>query len=377
MPYTVNQVAKKPKTLLVVIDYDNDIGREGFKTPIKGYQETLRVAEEFGIRRPQDSDLNALFAALKIYRELETRGVGTEIVIISGSEKGGLEAFQNIKMQLTQILSEDKYDSAIIVSDGGEDEKVYPLIQSMIPVEYIERVVVEQHRGIETTYIILWRYFRKILEEPRLSKILIGYPGIILLAFSVLALLNLLLQGLLVSLLILALLMIYRGFNIEEFIVVSWRKKPARTISYLSGLVVGLITITITYILISSKINAGASILNILGSLFISVTWLYSVSITLPLIGEALDKIFKRSFSAWKYIMAIITVIIITVLLSDLGNILLGLPANATAEILISALINSKIIERVLIALITIIIVSSALELLSRVYFSHKKKKLS
>lgn len=377
MLYTVNQVTKRPKTLLVVIDYDNDIGREGFKTPIKGYYESLKVAEEFGIRRPQDSDLNALFAALKIYRELETRGIDPEIVIISGSERGGLEAFQNIKMQLTQILSTDKYDSAIIVSDGGEDEKVYPLIQSMIPVEYIERVVVEQHRGIETTYIILWRYFRKVLEEPRLSKVLIGYPGIILLAFSVLALLNLLLQGVLVSLLILALLMIYRGFNLEEFIVVSWRKKPARTISYLSGLAVGLIAIAITYILVSSKLSVGASMLNILGSLFISVTWLYSVSITLPLIGEALDKIFKRSFSAWKYIMAIITVIIITILLSDLGNILLGLPARATAEVLISVLVNSRIIERILVALITIIIASSTLQLLSRIYYSRKRRKLS
>ncbi|MGC9148045.1 MAG: DUF373 family protein [Sulfolobales archaeon] len=370
-------MTKRPKTLLVVIDYDNDIGREGFKTPIKGYYESLKVAEEFGIRRPQDSDLNALFAALKIYRELETRGIDPEIVIISGSERGGLEAFQNIKMQLTQILSTDKYDSAIIVSDGGEDEKVYPLIQSMIPVEYIERVVVEQHRGIETTYIILWRYFRKVLEEPRLSKVLIGYPGIILLAFSVLALLNLLLQGVLVSLLILALLMIYRGFNLEEFIVVSWRKKPARTISYLSGLAVGLIAIAITYILVSSKLSVDASMLNILGSLFISVTWLYSLSITLPLIGEALDKIFKRSFSAWKYIMAIITVIIITILLSDLGNILLGLPARATAEVLISVLVNSRIIERILVALITIIIASSTLQLLSRIYYSRKRRKLS
>jgi len=368
-------VTKRPRTLLIVIDYDNDIGREGFKTPIRGYQETLKVAEEFGIKRPQDSDLNALFAALKIYRELEARGVDPEIIVIAGSDKGGLEAFQNIKSQLTQILSVDKFDSAIIVSDGGEDEKVYPLIQSMIPVEYIEKMVVEQHRSIETTYIILWRYFRKVLEEPRLSKILIGYPGIILLAFSLLALFNLLVQGILVSLLILALLMIYRGFDLEEHIITSWRKKPARTISYMSGFVIGLVAIVITYILISAKISASASTLNILGSLFISVTWLYSVSITLPLMGEALDKIFKRSFSAWKYIMAIITVIIITILLSDLGNILLSLPESATAEIFISALINSRIIERILIALASIIISSSALQLLSRVYYSHKKKR--
>ena len=363
-----------PKTLLIIIDYDDDIGREGFSTPIKGYDNVLKVAEEFGIKKPQDSDLNAIFAGLKIYRDLINRNLGAEIVILSGSDRGGIEAFQNIKNQLLKILSEEKYDSAIIVSDGGEDEKVYPLIQSMIPVEYIERVIVEQHRSVEATYILLWRYFRKILEEPRLSKIVIGYPGIILLFFSVLALANLLYQGMLISLLVLALLMIYRGFNLEDVIVASWRRRPARAISYISSLIIGVISSAITYIIVASKISENASATNILGTLLVSVVWLYSISILIPLTSEALDKILKGSFSAWKFIMAIIALIAITILLGNIGSILLSIPPTASPDVLIQILLSDRVIERIFIVLITIAIASSILQVFSRIYYSSKKK---
>ncbi|MEL9929764.1 MAG: DUF373 family protein, partial [Sulfolobales archaeon] len=121
------------RILIVIIDYDNDIGKVGVKTPVVGFERVIRIAEEFGLRKPQDSDLNALFAGLKIYRDLIDKGYEPEIVVVSGSEKGGLEAFQNVKLQMRKVLEEGVYDSAIIVSDGGEDEKVYPLIQSMIP----------------------------------------------------------------------------------------------------------------------------------------------------------------------------------------------------------------------------------------------------
>ncbi|MEM0260333.1 MAG: DUF373 family protein [Sulfolobales archaeon] len=364
------------RILIVIIDYDNDIGKVGVKTPVVGFERVIRIAEEFGLRKPQDSDLNALFAGLKIYRDLIDKGYEPEIVVVSGSEKGGLEAFQNVKLQMRKVLEEGVYDSAIIVSDGGEDEKVYPLIQSMIPVEYIERVVVEQVRSVEATYILLWRYFRKVLEEPRLAKILIGYPGVILLAFSILALYNLLIQGVLVSLLILALMMIYRGFNIEELVLSSWKKNPARVISSISSAVVILIAVGLTYIIASSKIYEGASIYSLIGVILNTLVWIYALGISLPLIGEGLNRVFKRSFSAWKYFMALTAVAYISLLLRDLGIILSGTPPTEPTDILVRRIIESGFLGEALIALVVLVIASSILQMINRLYFRKKREKL-
>jgi putative membrane protein len=362
------------KTLVIIIDYDNDIGRIGFKTPIKGYEKVLETAQRFGLVRPQDSDLNSIFAALKIYNDLKMKGYEPDIVIIAGSESGGLEAFQNIKNQLKEILKDKSYSSAIIVSDGGEDEKVYPLIQSMIPVEYIERVVVEQARSVEATYILLWRYFRKILEEPRLSKILIGYPGIILLVFSILALANLLVQGVLVSILILAIIMIYRGFYLEDLLINSWRRNPARMFSYVGGIFVLGIAIMLTYAIISSEAPVKGSWHYVIGLALSSTSWIYALGLSLPFIGEAVNRIIKRSFRVWKYLMAILAIIYLSLILRDIGVILTQIPPNPTSDVMITYIIQSRLIEKSLIGLIIIIIGSAILEMIGRIYYSRIKK---
>lgn len=363
------------KILVVVIDYDNDIGRAGIETPVRGYESVLRAAEEFGLRRPQDSDLNSIFSALKIYNELRSRGYNADIVIVSGSERGGLEAFQNIRDQMRLVLSREKYDSAIIVSDGGEDEKVYPLIQSMIRVDYIERVVVEQARSVEATYILLWRYFRKVLEEPRLSKILIGYPGIVLLAFSVLALANLLIQGVLVSLLILSLLMIYRGFNIEDLVVASWRRNPTKTFSYIGGVLVMVIAVIFTYLVAVSEISSGSSQYRVIGSVLSSTAWIYALGISLPVVGEALNRVLRRSFSVWKYIMAVLSIIYVSVILGDLGEVLKTLPHSVSTDTLIKAVTGARLVEKGLAGFIAIISGSLILELVGRLYYSRRRSR--
>ncbi|MEZ0290805.1 MAG: DUF373 family protein [Sulfolobales archaeon] len=361
------------RILVIVIDYDSDINRVmSIMTPVIGYENVLRIAQEFGLKKPQDSDLNALFAALKIYRDLLERGYEPDVTILTGSERGGLEAFQNIKNQLRIVLDKRSYDSAIIVSDGGEDEKVYPLIQSMIPVEYIERVVVEQVRSVEATYILLWRYFRKVLEEPRLAKTLIGYPGIILLAFSILALANLLVQGLLVALLILALLMIYRGFNVEEMIIESWKKNPTKIISSVTGAIVIFVAIVLTYLIVSSKIAQGSGAYSIIGSVLSSLTWIYSLGFSLPLLGEGLNKLFKRSFGAWKYFIATIAIVYISLILRDLGLILSSIAPSETADVLIQRIIESRFIEEILLALLILVVISSILQMISRFYIRRR-----
>ncbi|MEM0223784.1 MAG: DUF373 family protein, partial [Thermofilum sp.] len=59
------------KLLVLCVDRDNDIGTTlGVQTPILGEEALTRVAIEFALRRPEDSDANAIFAALQTLRDL-------------------------------------------------------------------------------------------------------------------------------------------------------------------------------------------------------------------------------------------------------------------------------------------------------------------
>ena len=58
------------KTLVLNVDRDNDFGRKAkVKTPIFGIKENVNAANKLGQADPEDSDLNAIFSAISIYKK--------------------------------------------------------------------------------------------------------------------------------------------------------------------------------------------------------------------------------------------------------------------------------------------------------------------
>ena len=113
------------KILVLCVDRDNDVGEKaGVETPIVGKTAVEDAAKKFALADPEDSDVNALFAALKIYEDLEKEQTaqqkegeeGAEIALIAGDRDIGVKSDTKIASQLDEVLAKTGAKRAIIVT---------------------------------------------------------------------------------------------------------------------------------------------------------------------------------------------------------------------------------------------------------------------
>jgi putative membrane protein len=178
------------RTLVLSVDRDDDIGwKAKIDSPVIGRAATVKAANTLALADPEDSDVNAIFMAVKIYDELTAKGEDTAIAVIAGNHLHMIEGDRRIATALEQVVQETQATNCILVSDGAEDEYVVPIIQSKIPVTSITRVIVNQMPNLEGTYYIL----KKLFDDPKISRMifiplglamllyasayLLGYPG--------------------------------------------------------------------------------------------------------------------------------------------------------------------------------------------------------
>jgi putative membrane protein len=154
------------QTLIICIDRDNDLGEKaGVSSPIIGRADNLDAAIRLAAADPEDSDINTIFGGIRVFDELVAEHNDVEIVSIAGDKKVGIAADKKIANQLETILEKLKPQSAILVSDGAEDESVLPIIQSRIKVDSVHRIIVKQHENLESTYYIIKQAF----NDPKIS----------------------------------------------------------------------------------------------------------------------------------------------------------------------------------------------------------------
>ena len=151
------------KTLVLAVDRDNDYGvKAGVVTPVVGVEGCTAAAVALGAKDPEDSDVNGLFAAIKMYNEIKEDGRDAEIALICGDEKVGHRSDSKVIDELEMILDEIKPDRVMLVGDGAEDEYVYPIISSRVPIDSVKKVYVKQAPGLESTLYIL----SKMIRDP-------------------------------------------------------------------------------------------------------------------------------------------------------------------------------------------------------------------
>ena len=369
-------VEKTPeKILIVVIDYDDDLGRVGIDTPVVGVKRVSETAFNYALERPEDPDVNALFTAIKIYRDMTDQGYRVEVAAISGDQRGGLKAVERIRSQLIDVINLTGSKSVIVVSDGGEDEKVIPVIESIVPIFYVKTVVIEQARAVEQTYILIWRYVKKILSEPRLSRLAIGYPGLLLILIGLMLFFDLLQQALMVSLIFLGVIMIIKGFNLEDALINMWKRNPSGTILATVGAIVMSIAVMLTWFSLAQALQTPQRDFKIVGNILENVSWLYGLSIAVLLLGPLIKRILSRSIRMWRYAVLLTTVIMFTLLLRDIGLVLLSLPDTATTKDIVDAMWSSNTFQGLITIVITVIIASSLLQLVEVTITRRRKNK--
>ncbi|MEM2760636.1 MAG: DUF373 family protein [Nitrososphaerales archaeon] len=248
---------QKAKNILVLcIDRDDDIGSKGgVQTPIVGRDSCIHAGIRLAIEDPEEADSNAIFAAIKLYEELLSKGYTPEVALLSGTYKRGVEADEKIAFQLQDILQKYKAEGAVVVSDGGDDESVLPIIQNMVPVISVQRVVIKHSRSVEYSYAVLGRYLKSLVYDPRYSKFVLGVPGALLIVGALATVLELGRYALAAVGIVLGAAFILRGFDFDKAIRNLARFTPSsfiKVFSLAAGTMIILASLQMGYIAIPS-----------------------------------------------------------------------------------------------------------------------------
>ncbi|HUV02157.1 MAG TPA: DUF373 family protein [Desulfobacteria bacterium] len=183
-------MGSKTKILIICVDRDNDIGEKaGLETPIIGREALVSAATNLALADSEESDINAIFEAVRIYERLTAseEDAEVEVVLIAGDKIVGVESDRRIGQRLDDVLSKFRAESAILVSDGAEDEWIIPIIQSRVRIDSVRRVVVKQSEPLENTFYV----FKRLLEDPKFSRTFLPPIGLIMFLLAVSLLLNL------------------------------------------------------------------------------------------------------------------------------------------------------------------------------------------
>lgn len=155
------------RTLVLTVDRDNDLGvKAGIRGPVIGRKATLAAALRLGLADPEESDTNAILGALHRHDKLNEEIVGddeVQIALLTGDVRVGARSDRAIAIQLDEVIQEFQPDRAILITDGADDEVALPIITSRVRVDHVEKIIVRQSKGIESTYY----YVVKAIEDPR------------------------------------------------------------------------------------------------------------------------------------------------------------------------------------------------------------------
>jgi putative membrane protein len=209
--------SRPSRTLLICIDRDDDIGvKTGIKTPIVGRDACVAAATKLSITDPEEADANAIFAAVKEYDELLSKGEFCEVITVSGLFERGVLGDKKIRSQVAEILKGYPADGGVLISDGVEGEEMAPVLQSLVPIISIRKVIVKHSRSVEESYQVLGRYLRMLVFDPRYARYALGVPGIIFVALVLTSIFFPYADTPLILVVFIGAVFIIRGFDIDR-----------------------------------------------------------------------------------------------------------------------------------------------------------------
>jgi len=171
-------------TLVVCVDRTDDIGRTaGLRTPVSGWEAVHSLVTDVGLADPEDSSVNSLLEALRVTRDLRDDDRDAVVAVVSGGTENVVGADRSVAHQLDALIEEYDPDSAVVVIDSAQDERLVPIVESRLRVDSVDRVVVRQARDIESTYYLL----KQFLADEELRQTVLVPIGLALLVAPVLS----------------------------------------------------------------------------------------------------------------------------------------------------------------------------------------------
>ena len=254
------QSSRSAPILILCIDRDDDLGEKtNLRSPIIGLKNCQNAGMKLAISDPEEADANAIFGAIKTYNELTRSGRKCEVAIVTGYHSGGFKSDDKMRKQIQAIVNKTKIIDAIIVSDDSDESNIIPLVQDIISINSIQRIVIKHSGALEETYAVLGRYLNMLIFDQRYSKFALGIPGLLFLSWAFLALFNLLEQAITVTLAILGIAFVIRGFDLDR-LTRSLPKLELTSYVRLFSSVAGSLVLIIGLFLGASKISADVSV---------------------------------------------------------------------------------------------------------------------
>lgn len=240
------------KLLVICVDRDNDVGdKAGITTPVIGRDACIEAAQRLALEDPEDADSNSIFAAIKTYEDLISKGYQVEVVTVAGNKNRGVQADEKILLETRKVLEKFSANGAIIVSDGEDDESVIPVIQNVLPIVSVQRVVMKVSRSVEYSYAVFGKYLKMLVYDSKYSKFFLGVPGILLLIGGGATIFGYTAEIFAVLVSILGAAFLIRAFDIDR-ILSSWSKPTPMGFIRMFTMVAGVL-------LILSSVPAGIS----------------------------------------------------------------------------------------------------------------------
>lgn len=247
--------SKTSRLLVICVDRDDDVGsKAGVATPVVGRNACIEAAQRLALEDPEDADSNSIFAAVKTFEDLVSKGYQAEVAIVAGTENKGVQGDEKIVSQVRTIMQAFSANGAVIVSDGEDDESVIPIIQNVLPIVSVKRVVMRVSRSVEYSYAVLGRYLKAIAFDSKYSKFFLGVPGILLVIGGIATVLGLTTQIFAVMVSILGGAFLIRAFDIDRAWS-HWTKPTPAGFIRVFTLVAGIL-------LVLASITAGVSAVN-------------------------------------------------------------------------------------------------------------------
>ncbi len=205
------------RVLVLNVDIDNDLYRKTkISGPLIGRIENLRAASKLALADPQDPDSNAMFEAVRKYDELKSQRVSVNVATVTGAEKEGYVADNELSRQIDMVIERVKADTCILVTDGSSDARVVPLLKNRLKISSVDIVRMKQAEALENTYFTVLEK----LKEPHYARIVFGIPAVLLLLFALSYYFNF---GWQLPVALVGAYLIVKGFGIEDTILRSFR----------------------------------------------------------------------------------------------------------------------------------------------------------
>jgi putative membrane protein len=167
--------------LVLCVDLDDDLGRKTpVDTPVVGRNEVEEAAVALATVDPEDSDVNVLFQGIHIAKEIDDEQV--EVAAVTGNDGGDVSANREVGEEVDEVLaslSTGEGVTALVVTDGAQDESVVPVIRSRVTIDGVRRVVVRQAQDLESVYYTM----KQVLNDPETRGTVLVPLGILLLIY--------------------------------------------------------------------------------------------------------------------------------------------------------------------------------------------------